>query len=849
MKKLIGSLLLIVCCSVQAHIPAWTAGSTAASTATGGFYATGSAEHSITEQSSTTTGQEYQGSNFNIGGNANIKANNEVNIVGSGVNVGNTLTLDAEKVNLRAGEEHHSSASSQRTATAGISGSTSGSGSLSANASHNKNESESHTLTHANSQISAGNLNSDSQSFTLAGANVEIANDINLNTQHLTVDSVQDSHHSSSKGSSQSVGVTAGGGSINPSSAGYGQNSSSEDSQWVNNQTTLIGGGKVNINADKTTVTGAVIANASRDENGNLQDRGGMNLVTNELIINDLQDHNRTDSKGINLSAGLSKSGTSSVGLQKGGHNTEQTTYATLGSGTVQKKNGEQHDLANVNRDLNETQIITKDQQTAGLDATVTVDHRLLSEGGRNAIKEDFEDTNNHFNHEILGGVVEGVKAGSVTAGVDAIGRKIDLRHGIAEIQTDPNSSAEQAINSVTANAEQKQEGIQELSNRLTDKAGVAEQNMLVYMDSTDPAGGMHHDQSNMSGVNAAVTDMTNGADIAKTTVHETTHHILNEQNNGYSQDTKEYAASKDGNYAQTLWEQQNRRNGNTTGGNDSGQGMATWNANHQTNDLIQKNTDHIATVPSGERENLPPLIPVAIAVGAMIASDIKVANAPAPGENLDEIPQSVSLLPTDLAAEALNELTEHKYEMAIGIAAAVGNPKRALEDGADVVNAVKGKIGKKDGVLEISSPKINSDMLAPLEPITDTSRLLPAPKRSTPELQGAPIESDIIPAGTKFNQAVSPGQKSPGAFATSENIPNKDYVRNELAVTPQFKPDISGTREVEVVRDVRVQKSTAGPQEHQGMIYKGGASQVEFLEYDPKNPFVKFTGTETSLK
>ena len=81
-----------------------------------------------------------------------------------------------------------------------------------------------------------------------------------------------------------------------------------------------------------------------------------------------------------------------------------------------------------------------------------------------------------------------------------------------------------------------------------------------------------------------------------------------------------------------------------------------------------------------------------------MIVSDIKVANAPAPGENLDEIPQSVSLLPTDLAAEVLNELTEHKYEMAIGIAAAVGNPKRALEDGADAVKAVSGKLGKKDG-------------------------------------------------------------------------------------------------------------------------------------------------------
>ena len=274
----------------------------------------------------------------------------------------------------------------------------------SATASHSKNESESYSKTHVNSQISAGNLNSDSQSFTLAGANVEIANDINLNTQHLTVESVQDSHHSSSQGSNYSVGISAGNNGLGGISgnAGYGQNSSSEDSQWVSNQSTLIGGGKVNITADKTTVTGGMIANASRDENGNLQDLGGMNLVTDELILNDLQDHNKSSSKGINanVSAGWAKgsgsqtghvTGTSTVGLQKGGHNTEQTTYATLGGGTVTKKNGEQHDLTNTNRDLNNTQVITKEQQTAGLDANITVDHRLLSEGGRNAIKEDIQ--------------------------------------------------------------------------------------------------------------------------------------------------------------------------------------------------------------------------------------------------------------------------------------------------------------------------------------------------------------------------------------------------------------------------------------------------------------------------
>jgi filamentous hemagglutinin len=89
-------------------------------------------------------------------------------------------------------------------------------------------------------------------------------------------------------------------------------------------------------------------------------------------------------------------SGSTTVGLTNNGHNTEQTTYATLGSGTVQKKDGTAHDIADVNNDLNNTQEITLDQQTGGLDATVTVDHRLLSEDGRKDIKNNFVDTYEH---------------------------------------------------------------------------------------------------------------------------------------------------------------------------------------------------------------------------------------------------------------------------------------------------------------------------------------------------------------------------------------------------------------------------------------------------------------------
>src|SRR5690554_3277793 len=524
MRKLIIIFLFALCFAAQAFVPA-----------------------------SDIANLNYQGSNFNVGGNASFEAGNLMNIVGSGVAVQDTLTLNADHVNIRAGVEENTSHSSSQTKTAGVTASTSAGGSVGANASQSKNEADSYSKTHVNSQISAGNINSDSQSFTLAGANVEIQNDINLNTQQLTVESVQDTHQSSSKGSSQSVGVTAGGGSINPSSIGAGQNSSSEDSQWVNNQSTLLGGGKVNITADKTTVTGAVVANASRDENGNLQDHGNMNLVTDELIINDLQDHNHTDSKGIDLSAGLSKSGTSSVGLQKDGHNTEQITYATLGGGTVTKKSGEQHDLTNTNRDINNTQEITLDQQTAGMNATVTVDHRLLSEGGRNAIKEDFTKTGMIVDTVALIATTNRV---GITDFFKETGKKHTTYEGIkSEIANNPDLAKQ--LQNPDLTPDQKEAMLDQLTHRVMVDLGYSKegyQNIIVandkdYVQKEDgiyQRQGFYSEETQNAYINDAFIKDTKG--LVTTAGHELSHAMDDRSGNNYSQQDNDTYANQFGN-------------------------------------------------------------------------------------------------------------------------------------------------------------------------------------------------------------------------------------------------------------------------------------------------------------
>ncbi|MBD5772109.1 polymorphic toxin type 50 domain-containing protein [Marinomonas colpomeniae] len=53
----------------------------------------------------------------------------------------------------------------------------------------------------------------------------------------------------------------------------------------------------------------------------------------------------------------------------------------------------DQAQFADVNRDVATSQEITKDMERGGLDASVAVDHRLLTEAGRNEIANDFEAT------------------------------------------------------------------------------------------------------------------------------------------------------------------------------------------------------------------------------------------------------------------------------------------------------------------------------------------------------------------------------------------------------------------------------------------------------------------------
>ena len=128
------------------------------------------------------------------------------------------------------------------------------------------------------------------------------------------------------------------------------------------------------------------------------------------------------------------------------------------------------------------------------------------------------------------------------------------------------------------------------------------------------------------------------------------------------------------------------------------------------------------------------------------------------------------------------------------------------------------------------------------VETIADTSKylgkdvaeikLLPQTTTKNPWLQNAEIISIKTPKDCYINMALAPGQNRPGAWGTFDNITSIDYVRNKLAVTPEFKPQISYVQKYLIPKGTRIQIGIVGSQEYNGIIYLGGGTQVQILNY-----------------
>jgi len=109
--------------------------------------------------------------------------------------------------------------------------------------------------------------------------------------------------------------------------------------------------------------------------------------------------------------------------------------------------------------------------------------------------------------------------------------------------------------------------------------------------------------------------------------------------------------------------------------------------------------------------------------------------------------------------------------------------------------------------------------------------------KQSPWPIGSTPLEATLLP-GAEFNMAYEPGQDIEwiGGFGTVDEISNKSYVRNELAVKEEWKEDLDRVVTFRVTKPLPVLLGPVGPQVDSGAnsYLPGGGGQIA-MQVNPK--------------
>ncbi|WP_347332729.1 hemagglutinin repeat-containing protein [Marinimicrobium locisalis] len=326
------------------------------------------------QQVTQTTGQLRN--QLNAGGSILVEADNNVRVRGSDftaeenidVNAGNDLDILAG-----TGTEHTQSHSDHESASAGVNFGQDGLGATARGAGGNSRL-ERDSLTHQNSQLTAGNT------VSLTSGNDANLSGVNAKGRHLNVDvdgdltvaSVQDTGNVDGRREEYSGSVTVGAGVSGGASVGQGETDGS--TAWVNNQTSLIGTESVTVHVeDHTQLDGALIANLQEDGT----DGGNLTFSTGTLGYTHLEDHDKESgtfaqvgvstggSAGANANTGAPESapgGSANVAYTDRDKDREQITRATLGDGAITVRDNPNQDLSDLNRDTDKAQEVLKDK-------------------------------------------------------------------------------------------------------------------------------------------------------------------------------------------------------------------------------------------------------------------------------------------------------------------------------------------------------------------------------------------------------------------------------------------------------------------------------------------------------
>ncbi|MEN3931796.1 hemagglutinin repeat-containing protein [Microvirga sp. W0021] len=311
------------------------------------------------------------GTTLDAGGNLSLNAGNNIHLIGTDAKAGNDLNLVAgNDIIIESAQSYNSGGYKSQQWNAGIGigasiGATGPSVGLQIEGGFGKSDSENWGIQQENSYLSAGNsINIKSGNDTTIAGAVISAPDISLDVgNNLTVQSRQDTGHA--EGSSVSAGgsITIGAGVTGGVSVGFGDSDS--DVAWVTEQTGIYADDKLDIKVGNHTQLDGSVLNS---------DTGNLTLDTGTLGWTTIKDHDKGDAFDMTLSAstGVGKDENNnpqqvyggSFGGRIEGHDREQDTNATVGEGNIIIRNQDQQvqDVATLNRDLDQAQVITKDE-------------------------------------------------------------------------------------------------------------------------------------------------------------------------------------------------------------------------------------------------------------------------------------------------------------------------------------------------------------------------------------------------------------------------------------------------------------------------------------------------------
>ncbi len=384
--------------------------------------------------------------------------------------------------------------------------------------------------------------------------------------------------------------------------SGWKQSDSNSDRQWVDDVTSIVGTESVDINVDgKLKMEGSLIANIDKEG----VDQGNLNIKAGSLETSDLYDMERSEEKGYNVAVSVSKSGTktqndgfptgsTTVGIKDTGYEKEGITHATIGQGNIEVADGS--DVSNINRDINNVQEITKDQITGALDATVTVDNRILSlvafnTDGVKDIAKDFENLTDNIKqigkglaHNIVTESISNAISDENTGLVQAVKDYIRDDNKISDIQKNDRLTAE--LNGETnLTPEQVQKSLQAVAD-IAGANGEFMGDLSISNIENGVAGFAYTDEKGTRheiNINLAKVDLANPSQLVNVIFHETTNQERHSQNHK--------TAENRGDTAEAIWELKNYGNQNTnqmTGGE--------WLTKNENSNILNSGTDNYLT-------------------------------------------------------------------------------------------------------------------------------------------------------------------------------------------------------------------------------------------------------------